>query len=284
MQHHARHLAPQGRAEHCCARDPRLSPRTRPGRAAFVVLCAFSILLPPLLPQPVRAAEGLYLNWNDCALGPSASSNRDFACDTNNGQSELICAFTMPQAASNVVAVEIVVDVQHSSPALPDWWQLSGGGCRGDVTQFNLTAAADFPGLSACLNLWQGAPSATALMQGYIPSEPRGADSQARIKVTGSVLSTEAVSVDGTSMYYAARIILSHNKTVGSPSCAGCGEAACLVMNSILIGRLPDPDIFLQMPGPGDANWARWQGGAGANCAAVPVRNRAWGQLKGLYR
>ena len=235
-------------------------------------------------PPAARAAEGLYLTWNDCWQGAVMTSNLAFACDTNLGESELYCAFTMPQATSNVVAVEIVVDVQHSSAGLPDWWQLGPGGCRGEVTQLNLIAAADFPGRSACLNMWQGAPSATAGMPVYIPSEPRGAASQARIKVTASVLAGDARSVDGSSMYYAARVILKHNKTVGSPSCVGCGEAACLVMNSILIGRLPGPDITLQIPGPSDANWALWQGGAGANCAAVPVRNRAWGQLKGLYR
>ena len=59
------------------------------------------------------------------------------------------------------------------------------------------------------------------------------------------------------------------------------------MLNSIIIGRQdgsPGGNFFLQTPGPGEANWARWQGGGGANCAAVPVRNRAWGQLKGLYR
>jgi hypothetical protein len=237
-----------------------------------------------LAPLPARAAEGLFLTWNDCYQSPSAVSNVAFACNTNVGQNEMFCAFTMPQAATNVVAVEIVIDVQHSSSALPDWWQLTTGGCRGDAAQFNLTASADFSGRTACANMWQGSPSAIANMQGYIPSEPRGQASQARIKVTGSVLSTEAVTLDATSMYYAARVILKNNKTVGDPSCLGCNDAACLVMNSILIGRIAGPDIVLQAPGPGDANWARWQGGAGADCAAVPVRNRAWGQLKGLYR
>ena len=93
-----------------------------------------------------------------------------------------------------------------------------------------------------------------------------------------------AVNLDATSTYYAARLILKNNLTVGTPSCAGCDQAACLVMNSIRIAG-PTGDIaFLQLPGSNGANWALWQGGQGANCAAVPVRNRAWGQLKGLYR
>lgn len=236
-------------------------------------------------PASLPAAEGIRLTWNDCYLGQTADSNRDFDCSSNAGQSELFCAFTMPQAADKVVAIEIVVDIQHAAEALPDWWRFDVGGCREGL---ELSAAADFPGRTACLNMWQGAVTpAIAQVQGYIPTEPRGAASQARIKVAASVLPEDAVSVDGTSPYYAARIILRHTKTVGDPSCPGCQGAACLVLNSILIGRLPGSpggDYLLQVPGALDANWARWQGGAGANCAAVPVRNRAWGQLKGLYR
>ena len=133
--------------------------------------------------------------------------------------------------------------------------------------------------------MWQDAATpAIAEVAGYIPSPPGG--NQARIKVTASVLPEDARAVDGTSMYYAARITLKNNRTVGTPSCAGCEGAACLVLNSIIIGRLAGStggNYFLQTPGPNGANWALWQG-SGANCAAVPVRNRAWGQLKGLYR
>jgi hypothetical protein len=239
-------------------------------------------------PAPIRAAEGLYLTWNDCHQGPSQVSNLAFACNTNAGENELYVAFTMPQSANNVLAVEIVVDVQHASTALPDWWRLEPSGCRWAPAEMNLAAAASFPGRTACLNMWEGAATpAIAEIAGFIPAQPGGAASQARIKVTASVLPSDARTVDGTSMYYAARIILKNNRTVGDPFCPGCEGAACLVLNSIIIGRLagsPGGDLFLQSAGPGGANWALWQGGGGANCAAVPVRNRAWGQVKGLYR
>lgn len=250
-----------------------------------MAVLAIALALSGVFPSATRAAEGLYLTWNDCYLGPTQTSNMSFACNTNSGESELYVAFTMPQSANNVVAVEIVVDVQHSSPALPAWWRLEPNGCRWAMGDSIFAAAASFPGKIACLNMWEGAATpAIALIAGFIPSQPGGADSQARIKVTASVLPADARSVDGTSMYYAARIILRNNRTVGDLSCPGCEGAACLVLNSILIGRSPGGDHFLQVPGPGDANWAHWQGGGGANCAAVPVRNRAWGQVKGLYR
>jgi hypothetical protein len=257
VQHHARRLATHG------------------------VLVA-TLVAGILATRPAAAAEGIYLTWNDCFQGPSHTSNLDFACADNGGSNDLFCAFTMPEAANNVVAIEVVVDVQHSTTALPPWWRLDSGGCRNG----NLLASPNPGGRNACVDMWQGT-GAIAGVQGYIPMEPRGADSQARIKVAASVLPPEAVSVDGSNMYYAVRITLANLKTVGAGSCPGCSEPSCLVLNSVLVGRIPGSpggDYFLQTPGPGGANWALWQGGSGANCAAVPVRDRAWGQVKSLYR
>lgn len=288
MQHHAHHPASHGHVPDRRLSGPRPGTRrTASRRRSFALRLAVAALGVVLVSgalgaRSATAGEGLYLTWNDCYQGPTAVSNLGFACASNSGSSDLFCAFTMPQAAGNVVAVEIVIDIQHSDTSLPDWWRMDVGGCRAG----NLNAFADPGGRSACLNMWQGT-SAIAGIQGFIPSEPRGAGSQARIKVAASVLPQDAVSVDGTSMYYAARIQLSNAGTVGTSSCGGCAQPACLVLNSILVGRVPGSpggDYFLQVPGAGDANWARWQGGVGADCAAVPVRNVAWGQVKSLYR
>lgn len=262
------------------------SARLTAGPGALAVACVLACLL--AFPGPARAFEGLYLTWNDCAQGDLATSNKSFACDTDLGVSELYCAFTPPQAVDNVVAVEIVVDLQHSSPALPDWWRLEPGGCRSPLGEKTLDAAASFPGRSACVDMWAGAnPSAIAELAGYVPGQPGGAANQARIKVTASVLPGQPRTLSTTGMYYAARLILRNTRTVGNGSCPGCSEPACLVLNSVRIGRLPGSpggDLLLQAPGPAFANWARWQGGEGADCAAVPARARAWGQIKGQYR
>jgi hypothetical protein len=254
------------------------------GRRALAAI-AIAVALSAAFPVATRAAEGLYLTWDDCAQG-TFTSNRDFACDTNAGTNELYVAFTMPQATDNVRAAEIVIDVQHSSAVLPDWWRLESGGCRWPMFEpTNLTAAATFPGRTACLDMWQGASTAPiAEIAGYTVGQPAGGANQVRIKVTVSVLPGNERTLDGSSMYYAARVILTNSLTVGSPSCAGCSGAACLVLNSILIGRAAGGNVFLQTAGAGEANWALWQGGSGANCAAVPIRNRPWGQVKGLYR
>jgi hypothetical protein len=59
------------------------------------------------------------------------------------------------------------------------------------------------------------------------------------------------------------------------------------VFNGMWLRRQPGAvggDVQLSAPGLGEANWATWQGGAEATCAAVPVRAVTWGRLKGLYR
>ena len=267
----------------------RGSPSTAASRPAVVfrALVAAVMLTAGVAPRAARAGEGLYLTWNDCYQG-AGTSNLAFACDANAGENDLYVAFKMPQAANNVLAIEIVIDIQQSAISLPDWWRLDPNGCRWDMNNPTLDVSADFTGKTACANMWQGAGTpAIAQLADYIPGQPGGGANQARIKVTASVLPPDARTLDGTSMYYAARVIIKNSHTIDPAACAGCSEPACLVLNSILIGRLAGStggDYFLQTPGPGDANWARWQGGGGANCQSVPVRSRAWGQLKGLYR
>ena len=72
----------------------------------------------------------------------------------------------------------------------------------------------------------------------------------------------------------------------GVGSCAGCLRGACLVLNSVQLGRLPgaSPTLVTVVPTSGGTpGIATWQNGH-AECAAVPVRNRTWGAIKSLYR
>ena len=131
---------------------------------------------------------------------------------------------------------------------------------------------------------WQGIVPAGVLAD-YVVGGSGRPPSQAQIKVTYSVPSGQFRALNASDMYFAARLVL---RNPGTFSCSGCQSSACLVLNSILIGRLPGPggesrDLSLQLPGAGDANQATWQG-AGANCGAVPVRAMTWGRIKSSYR
>lgn len=254
---------------------------------ALVVLPMLAMGL-GLAAATVRAAEGLYLSWNDCA-GGSGISGLVSLCDSNAGDERLYCAFTLPQPLDQVLGIETVVDLQSEALTLPDWWHLeppnpassTPAGCRYGA----LDASQDFTGETGCADFWLNRGS--ALIQGYMPGDPRGGASQARIKAVGVLPSPDAASLDDAQMYYGLKLVIQNTKTVDAGSCAGCLERACLVLNAVWIKRAPGApggDRLLETPGPGSANWARWQGGSSQDCLAVPVRRATWGQLKSLYR
>jgi hypothetical protein len=231
---------------------------------------------------PAHAAEGLFMTWNDCALGASSAHDFQQACSSNLGGQSLVCAFRVPFPLDSVLGVELVVDLQHSEAFLPDWWRFDAGACRSG----SLVAGFTFPQPPSCVDFFTG--RAFGDVQGYYLTEPRGGDNQVRIKVAASMLpSTGYAQLDTASMYYAARLSIDNVLTAGAATCPGCLQPACLVLNSIWVRRQPGAaggDVLLSVPGPNDANWATWQGGTGANCTAVPVRSMTWGQVKGLYR
>jgi hypothetical protein len=237
-------------------------------------------LLLGLAATPAHAAGGLYLRWGDCPLGGAGTAVEGFTCDSEAGIHELYCAMQMPQTVDSVLALEIVVDIQHEAAALPDWWRFDFAGCHGGKL-----SADDHFGPTTCGDFWSG--QAAGGLLSYTVGMPGGAPNQARMVIGLGVPSDQPRTLDAASMYYAARIVFSNLMT---SSCTGCAGAACLVLNSILVHRPPRPDgipstdILLTAPGPNNGNWAGWQADSGAGCQAVPVRNVTWGAVKSLYR
>jgi hypothetical protein len=251
-----------------------------PARILAVPLAACLLAAGPFA---AHAVEGLYLTWNDCAPGAGASRDRSSDCANDTGQQSLYCAFSLPAPADSVLGLEIVVDVQSATAAMPDWWKLNIGGCRAG----NLHAGFVFPSPSPCANFLRG--NASGGLQGYSLNKPYGGANQARIEVAASLLESVGgyASLGSDSTYYAACLTLTNALTVGIGACTGCAQPVCLVLNSITVLRQPGAvggNQILSVPGPDQANWATWQGGLGADCAAVPVRDVTWGRIKSLYR
>ena len=241
-----------------------------------------------LVPAQARAQGGLYLTWSDCAQSGNSLSNFVSDCGSTDGNEELYCAFTMPQATgADVLGVIAVIDLQDSASPLPAWWHLeASGGCRSQcATGACLTASTDFSLVDGCVDPWHS--QAVSEVQGYSIGEPRGAASQVRIKAVTGVTVEHAVSLDGTSMYYGVKLVIQNTWTSGAGVCTGCSAPACLVLNSIEVVRTagaPGGNLIIQTPGAGNMNWARWRGSADTVCGAVPVRALTWGGVKRLYR
>jgi hypothetical protein len=230
--------------------------------------------------RPAPAAEGLYLTWDACAFEPQASPVRLFACDTDADTMRLHAAFTVAQPVDSVIGLEVVIDIQHESPTLPDWWRFEAGGCRAGA----LRSDVRFGTVPGCADPWAGA--GVASFPSYAVTQPRGAANQARIKAGVGVLPSDPRILAADTPYHAVRLGVVTNLTTGMGACTGCTGKACLVLNSIWIKRTPGAqggDVFVSTPGPAEANWAAWQG-TGANCTAVPVRRSTWGAVKSLYR
>jgi hypothetical protein len=228
-----------------------------------------------------KATGSLYLGWDDCPLGASAAQDRSIPCDVDSGENDLIVSFSVPQAVDSVLALEITLDLQHALPTLPAWWQFGPSTCRAGALQ----ADGDFGGLTSCDAVWTG--SETGGLQVYAVGEPRGGLNQARMRVALAVVMANRVHLSANTIYYAARISIDNANTTGPQACAGCAEPACVVLNTILVGRppgSPSGNLLVESPGTAGSNWATWQGGIGADCQAVPVRRRTWGQVKSLYR
>ena len=233
-----------------------------------------------LAAAPALADEGLGLAWDECRSG-SGFVNQAFACDNNTSFLELIVSFQPAADVTDVIGIEAVVDVQHAAPALPDWWSMTSTGCRAG----ELFASADFTTFGGCVDPWAGAGSAE--VQGYDVGAPRGGANQARIKAVAGVLPADARTLLASHIYYGVRIRFRTGKTSGGTACAGCLQAACLVLNGVVIRRLPGSpggDVTITGVGAGNPNWVTWRGGAGAECTLVPARRATWGAIKTLYR
>lgn len=244
--------------------------------AWILVACA----APLLHAAPARSAEGLYLTWDACAFDPSASPVRAFACDTNDDTLRLYVGFTLAQPVDEVIGLEVVVDIQHEAPTLPDWWRMDGAGCRAGA----LRADTRFGSGAGCTDPWAGA--GVASFPSYTVTMPRGGANQARIRAGVGGLPSEPRSLAADTPYHAVRLVIVANQTTGTGACAGCLGKACLVLNSIWIKRTPGApggDQFVSTPGPLEANWAAWQA-TGTNCTLVPARRQTWGAVKTLYR
>ncbi len=251
---------------------------TRPHPCRRVCPTTVALALLAVLALPACAGEGLYLNWNDCPNGAAATAIESFNCASNLGSSTLIAAFSVSQPVDSVIGIEAVIDVQVAVDSLPQWWQFAQGGCSAGM----LLAQENFTQNPACTDPWKD--SGGALIQNYLPGQPRGALSQARIEAVVSVPSSGFVRLDPGTVYYGVRLILSHQQT---PDCTGCAAPACLVLNSIWVKRVPGAlggDLLLVTPGDLGANQARWQSGTGADCSAVPARRTTWGRLRAIYR
>jgi len=237
-------------------------------------------LLLTLTASFAAAAAGINLANGDCSAGGLVNAPNNL-CTSNTGLAlNLIVSVTPPAGMNNVVAVDGLIDVQTDQPALSPWWSLDG--CRAvGALSFD---AGFLSGPFNCNDFWAGG----ATPGGGITPVHTAAN---RFQIIFTAATSYETAMDPQAEHYTHKILITKSKSVSTGACAGCTDAACLVLNRLVV---------IQPAGVGDAeittpivsNWVTYNGGVvgpGPNgeqgCpGATPSQNRTWGQVKSLYR
>lgn len=247
-------------------------------RRRFALLVPFACASLAVLPASVAAAAGLNFSWGDC--GTFGAVNKSFACTSNTlAGAIMVGSFVPPAGTTSVTGEEIVVDLQSASPTVPPWWQFKYvGACR----QTSLATSADFTSNVNCVDYWQGLAVGTSVT--YVTPYHFTA-SRARLVIINALAPADAGPLSTGSEYYAFKVSLAGQKTVGTGACAGCLDPVCLVLNQIKITQPAGVGDFY-VTATVQRNYVTWQGGVVATgCpVATPTHNATWGALKGLYR
>ena len=255
-----------------------------------------SALLALALVSDARAADELYLRWDNC-IGDGGAYNKVFACDTNSGAEVLVGSFRLDSTTDRITGAQIVMDLASVGPQYPSWWGMGGVNCRPLSSLQGIFAR---PSTSTiCADPWLG------LAVGGASFAPLGGNS-ARIQVTvGMPQGFESTAQAGQEVF-AFQLRINHARTTGLGACSGCSEPFCISWSWGGIMRnpvaVPSRVQILGSDTPNNGSNVTWQTGAvastqgtchlpPAHCATfvlcesvTPNRTPTWGTIKSLYR
>jgi len=239
-------------------------------RSAMVAALALLVLA-----GPASAQSGVNLSWNDC--GSAGTMLRTFACNTNTGDHTMVASFACT-GVTQLTALAGVIDLCSMDPVLPAWWQMRRpDSCRPNA----ISASFDFTGgaYNGCTDYWQG--QATGTMT-YTYGQSWGFNG-ARIVASATIPQEAATALENGVEYYAFRITIRNDATVGDGACARCQANVCIILNSVELYQPTGVGNFF-ISGPLTRDYMHWQGQVVDCPFVVPARNRSWGQIKSLYR
>lgn len=226
-----------------------------------------------LAPRIATAQGGINLSWGDC--GAWGLAQRNFACNTNAGQNPMIASVITPQPMPRLNGMSGVIVLQTNQPTLSPWWDFTG--CRASPPALSMQLS--FPTSGNCIDPWGGAASGSVSYQFQF-----GVPNGARILASCSI--SPPVSSDGVSEYYMFGITFDDSKTVGTGSCSGCTDGACIVLNGIRVTAAGGDPSYTVTP-PLIRSFIAWQPphfSFDCPLGVTPTRNETWGSVKALYR
>ncbi len=217
------------------------------------------------------AAPGLNLNWQDCSL--SGVINRNFACSSNSGSSQLISSFVAPAGLNSVSAFSMKVRMQTIGATLGAWWDI--GGCRpGTAMIFSTDFSGTTSGGVDCFDYFAGATGG-----GFFVPNDGGAN---RALIThGAAYPQNFGAIPAGAEVYASRVLLSYTGTIGCEG--GCLDGACLHLDEVVINQSTGETTTIT--NTATRSYVTWQGGGGLPCPeSTPTKKATWGTIKSMYR
>ena len=196
----------------------------RPRRPLALLALTMLVVL-PCRTWAGTSAPGVNLRWDRC-FADGGTWNKVFACDSNGGSENLVGTFELAQPLTDVVSVEVVLDLRSESPTLPAWWSLAySGGCRSGSMDFRPDA---FPLLEQCT--YDGVNTGGGLAAYSI-----GLQGPSHVRLTGAFATPtlRAANLASGIEYYAFSVLIDHRKTVGTGACGGCQVPVCAFLSRI---------------------------------------------------
>ena len=214
---------------------------------------------------PKSRAAGLNLAWDHCN-GDGGVANKVFACDRNDGFETLNASFVL--AAPIVLSrQELLFDFQtRTGVPMPVWWDVqTGASCRLNQIQVDSHPPAD---LSVCQSVVVSSdPGIIEIRYNFRLPTPDRTQYAVTLSGTGATL---AAGVE----YFSCRLVVSHQKSTGSGSCAGCSEPLAITFSGAAIRGGTTQTLTT----PAAGNVVTWQS------LATPTRRSSWAALKTLFR
>ena len=233
-----------------------------------------------VLAATTASAQGINLRWGEC-VADGGVRNVSFACNTNTGSRTMVTSFVLNAPLTGAGHVTGVIDVVAADLVLPEWWNYRF--CRSGSIRVNSSAA----GPIVCTDFMTGTCSTDGDFTAILPGVPAG--NSERLEFTRiNCPSASADNLLAGVEYLGPVLTINFNRTVGSPSCTGCGTGVCLILTQLHINT-PGGGLTMTSPVlPPDGNVITWQGVGltpGGVCqAATPTRQSTWGAVKALYR
>jgi IPT/TIG domain len=216
----------------------------------LIALAFAALSIAVMLPSRANA-QGINLSWDEC--GAAGSEIKSFACGVNTGEDIVVASFRPPSGINQFLGMSAEMRIAGNS--LPDWWKHGAGQCRNTgafSTEFFFT-----PGV--CASPWSGSAAG-----GFVYEIANYGPNTARVRIQAANPFEEQIALSSGTEYYAFRVHISHSKSTGAGSCAGCADPVMLRLENVQLFQPPTANNDPILTAPLVRSTAYWQASVGA--------------------